>query len=143
VYLLVVPSTSVFHGVAQTAFRLKASEVVTGKSSGMSLTRQRQRFETAWAQIPGSAQRQITLEVVGSSEQVWPFRLGARPPQLSGDDVGLIHKLWLSVSQQPGVEAVHHRDIVVAGLHLLEHELDGPQRTEVIELIRKLGERRL
>ena len=140
VYLLVVPSTSVFHGVAQTAFRLKASEVVAGKSSGMSLTRQRQRFETAWAQIPGSAQRQITLEIVSSSEQVWSFRLGARPPQLSGDDVGFIHKLWLSVSQQPGVEEVHHRDIVVAGLHLLEHELDGPQRTEVIELIRKLGE---
>jgi len=108
----------------------------------MSLVQQRRRFETTWAQIPGSIQRQITLEVLGANDQTWTFNLGLPPLQLSDEEVKLVHRLWLSVSQQSGAEDVRHHAIVVAGLHLLEHALQGSQRTEAIELIKKSGERK-
>jgi hypothetical protein len=32
---------------------------------------------------------------------------------------------------------VHHRDLVIAGLRLLERELRGPQRAAMLDLIRE------
>ncbi|MCS6805343.1 MAG: APC family permease [Acidobacteriota bacterium] len=137
VSLLVVPSIGVFPGIAWTAFRLNASRIILGQSHALSAEKQSQRLEIAWAQIPGSDRKSIVLEVVGLSGQVKAFRLGAHEPQLSEEDLNLIHQLWLSVSQQPGTEDIHHRDIVVAGLRLLKQELDGPRRTDLIGLMKR------
>jgi len=52
----------------------------------------------AWEKIPGSAQRQSLFEVVDSLAQVRRFYLGVYMPELSSQNVGLIHKLWVSVT---------------------------------------------
>jgi hypothetical protein len=51
--------------------------------------------------------------------------------------VELIHRLWLDVSQQPGNEDVHHKDIVTYALVRLQSDLSGPYRQSVIKHLGK------
>lgn len=133
--LLVVPSNDVFQGIAQTAFRLEASRIVSGVSSVMTPDEQSLRLGRAWDQIPGSAQRRIVYQVVHPGGQVKGFYLGPHMPELTMDDLVLIHNVWLAAGGDGGAMDVHHRDIVLAGLRLLEEELTGPRREEIIRLI--------
>jgi hypothetical protein len=102
VNLLVVPSTDMFQGITQTAFRLEAAQVIAGPSSVLSPEAQRQRLEVAWKKIPGSLQRLLIFSVIDAQGQRQTFLLGAHSPHLFPEDVQLIHELWLSVVEQPG-----------------------------------------
>jgi hypothetical protein len=50
--------------------------------------------------------------------------LGAHAPNLSDEDVVLVHKLWLQVSNILS-RRVHHRNIVRVALNRLERDLRG------------------
>jgi len=137
VSLLVVPAPDLFQGITQSAFRLKSARIVAARSSVLTADEQSRRLGRAWEQIPGSAERQVDFEVVESDGQIRRFHLGVHLPELRDEDVALIHELWRAVTEQPGAEAVQHRDIVIAGLRLLQEELDGPRRTMIIEQIKE------
>lgn len=139
VNLLVAPSTSPFQGIANAAFRLEAARIIAGKSSVLTPEEQSLRLSAAWEQIPGSERRLMVFEVIDPNGQSQTFSLGAHPPHLTDEDLALLHHLWLEVlrAKQAGETTVHHRDLVVAGLRLIEKELHGTQRDAMLELIRE------
>jgi hypothetical protein len=60
------------------------------------------------------------------------FYLGAHTPQLAEDDVELIHRLWLDLTQASGKEHAHHRDVVHLALRHLADDLRGPAHDTLV-----------
>ena len=56
------------------------------------------RGKRKWRSHVASVPQQILFEVVDSLAQVRRFYLGVYMPELSSQNVGLIHKLWVSVT---------------------------------------------
>jgi len=122
VKLLVVPAINVFDGVAQTAIRLDASEIVVGESATMSPIDQAHLLGEAWDRTPHGADLVTRLTVLGLNGQVRRFSLGAHAPELSAEDIARIHQLWIEAARAVG-PSIHHRDVVSAALAALELEL--------------------
>jgi hypothetical protein len=125
VELVVVPTTNVFDAVAQTALRLDSAEIVAGLSSKMTAIEQARELGRGWERLPEKPRRQVWCRIVEPGNREHSVSLGAHAPRLTEDDVGLIHKIWLQVSQLPARRRVHHRDVVRVALDRLERELRG------------------
>ncbi len=123
VKLLVVPSSNVFDAVGQTAVRLASAEIVVGESAKFSAADQARLLGEAWDRVPGSADLRARLIAFRLTGDVQIFPLGPHAPMLDGDDVALIHELWLKAIAEVGLE-VHHRDIVRVALEELKREWD-------------------
>jgi hypothetical protein len=65
--------------------------------------------------------------------------LGAHAPALTTEDVNLIHDLWLDVTQEAGLNDLHHKEIITAALGQLAADLKGKGRTEALERMKKLA----
>lgn len=125
VNLLVVPANNIFDAVAQTVLRLDAAEIVAGRSARMSEQEQAQQLGRAWERLPETPRRQVRFKIVGPNNPEQVYYLGAHPPDLTDDDVGLIHKIWLDVTKVPARRKVRHRDVVRVALDRLERDLHG------------------
>ena len=125
VELVVVPTTNIVDAVAQTAVRLDAAEIVAGVSSKMTPREQARELGRAWERLPEKPFRKVWLKIVGPENQVYSVYLGAHPPALTVDDIGLIHMIWLQVSRVPARQRVRHRDVVRVALDRLERDLRG------------------
>jgi len=125
VELLVVPAKNVSDAVAQTAVRIDASEIVEGASSKTSLQEQARELGRAWERLPEKPRRQVRFTIMGPKGLESCVLLGAHAPDLTEEDVNLIHKIWLEVGKIPGRQRVHHRDVVRVALERLERDLHG------------------
>jgi hypothetical protein len=125
VELVVVPTTNVFDAVAQTALRLDSAEIVAGLSSKMTAIEQARELGRGWERLLEKPRRQVWCRIVGPGSREHSVSLGAHAPELTEDDVSLIHKIWLQVSQLPARRRVHHRDVVRVALERLEREIRG------------------
>jgi len=125
VELLVVPAKNVSDAVAQTAVRIDASEIVEGASAKISLQDQARELGRAWERLPEKPRRQVRFTILGPAGPESCVLLGAHAPDLTEDDVNLIHKIWLEVASVPGRQRVHHRDVVRVALERLERDLHG------------------
>lgn len=123
--LVVVPAANIFDAVAQMAQQLDSSEIVAGLSSKMSPQEQARNLGRSWERLTAKPRRQVCFRVIepGGAEHL--AYLGAHAPHLSEDDINLIHKLWLQVSNIPSRRRVHHRDVVRVALERLERDLRG------------------
>jgi amino acid transporter len=121
--LLVVPATNIFDAVAQTALRLDSAEIVAGLSSKMSAQEQARQLGRSWEALRERPRRQVKFKVVEPDGKEHIVFLGAHAPHLTEEDVSLIHKLWLQVSNVPSRRRVHHRDVVRVALNRLERDL--------------------
>jgi amino acid transporter len=123
--LLVVPSNNVYDAVAQAAVRLDSAEIATGLSAKMSAQEQSRQFGRAWENVREQSRRQVRFTIVepGGSEHM--VALGAHTPNLTEEDINLIHDLWLQVSNIPSRRRVHHRDVVRVALNRLRRDLRG------------------
>jgi hypothetical protein len=122
VKLLVVPSTNVFDAVAQTAIRLRASEIAVGESAKMSAEAQAHLLGEAWDRTPHDRALATRVVIVASDGAVRRFSLGAHAPDLPPQDIEHIHRLWVEAVKDAGPD-VHHRDIVTAALDSFEEEM--------------------
>jgi amino acid transporter len=125
VELVIVPATSVFDAVAQTAMRLDSAVLVAGLSSKMTIQEQARELGRAWERLPEKPRRQVAFKVIEPSGSEHVVHLGAHAPRLTEEDVNLIHKLWIQVSNVPSRRKVHHRDVVRVALDRLERDLRG------------------
>src|SRR5262249_4513464 len=126
VALLVVPSSDVFQATVLTAVQLESVEIVAGRSAVLTPAEQARRLGHAWEQMPNRPRRQLRYRVIAPDGRTNVFYLGAHTPQLAEDDVDLIHRLWLDLTQASGKEHAHHRDVVHLALRHLADDLTGP-----------------
>jgi amino acid transporter len=123
--LVIVPATSIFDAVAQTAMRLDSAVVVAGLSAKMPVLEQARELGRAWERLAEKPRRQVAFKVIEPSGVEHVVYLGAHAPHLNEDDINLIHKLWIQVSSVPSRRKVHHRDVVRVALDRLERDLRG------------------
>ncbi|MGH9759367.1 MAG: APC family permease, partial [Blastocatellia bacterium] len=123
VELLVVPSNDVFDAVVQTAVKLDSAEIVSGPSAKMSVQDQARYLGRAWERLSETPRRQVTFTILDTESKESHVLLGAHAPNLTKDDIDLIHRIWIQVSKIPSRRRVHHRDVVRVALNRLERDL--------------------
>jgi amino acid transporter len=131
VKLLVVPSSNVFDAISQTAVRLSSSEIVLGDSAKFGASDQARLLGEAWERVEHSEQQHTELVTYKLSGQVQKYLLGPHAPDLTADDLNLIHHIWLDAIDAAGDE-VHHRDVVRVALERLHEDMSGKRRSEVV-----------
>jgi amino acid transporter len=135
--LLVVPARDVWSGIVQTANALQAAAVVAGLSTKMTAQEQAFRLGQAWEAAP-EPKRQFVFYVVRPDMQAETFRIGPHTPTMRPEDVQLVHRLWLDITQKPGLDKLHHSDIVTEALKRFEHEYYGQDRENILRDLRLL-----
>jgi amino acid transporter len=137
VHLLVVPSSNVFDAIVQSASHLDSAEIVSGLSSVMSAADQARYMGEAWERLPQRPNRQVLFRVVQPDGRLEDFALGVHAPRLTEQDLQLIHRLWLDVTQEAPLKDAHHRDIVALALERLAGELNGTERAAALQALRR------
>jgi hypothetical protein len=133
--LLVVPAKDPWSAVAQTAHNLESSRVVAGLSSKMIATEQAFLLGSAWEAIPEPKQ-QFVLQIVEPNGVVGTFRIGPHTPTMKNEDVVLLHRLWLNVTREPGLEKIHHHDILTEALTRFAHDYGARDHENIVNELR-------
>ncbi len=143
VELLTVAAPDPWVGIVQTAQQLQSSRIVTGLSPLYQLNpaEQGKIVGEAWEKLP-HPRPSISLEVVmpDPNESLY-FNLGPHPPRLWPEDLDLVHRLWLELTEKGPGAKLHHRDIVGVALRRLERELHSARESEVMDdILREVAE---
>src|SRR5208282_5481741 len=136
--LLVVPARDSWSAIAQTAHNLDSSGVVTGLSSKMTTAEQAFALGSAWEAIP-EPKRQFLLQIVQPDGIVDTFRIGPHTPTMKNEDVELLHRLWLNVTREPGLENVHHHDILTEALTRFASDYGAHDHENIVKELRRHG----
>jgi amino acid transporter len=134
--LLVVPSSDVFQAIAQTVAQLHSSLIVAGYSPVVSPHEQARRLGQAWEKLTQKPKHQVCFRIIKPNGRMFDFCLGAHAPQMSEEDVNLIHELWLKVTSKPGWDHLHHKDVVSLALALLKHDHKSEEQEMLLEHMR-------
>jgi len=132
VELLVVPGRDYNRATVEVAQRLQSTHVVMGLSARMTPSQQAKAFGDAWERLP-QPRPQLTLEILDekTSKQMF-FNLGPHPPRLWPEDIELLHRLWLNLTDRGPGYKLHHRDVVRVALRRLEIELQSASAKDVL-----------
>jgi hypothetical protein len=130
--LLVVPATDVFEAIMVTAQRLDSSRVVCGLSNKLTADEQAKLTGDAWERLPEPRPR-LNLEVCAPDGSIREYSLGPHTPRMRGQDVELMHKLWLDITADPKYAGAHHYHIVALALEELQRELTTEQRAQLLQ----------
>lgn len=133
--LLVVPAADIFVALVQTAISLEVTTLVSGLSSTMTANEQAFQIGHAWEALPEPKQH-LTYVIVTPEGQATNFHIGPHAPQLGGDDVHLVHRLWLNISRDPAFTNLHHSDIVTYALTRLASDY-ARDKTGILNELRR------
>ncbi len=132
VELMVVPGRDPNLTLVETAQRLRSAMIVMGRSGKMAAVEQAKLFGDAWESLPEPRpQLSLRLYDAPSGESTY-FNLGPHPPRLWPEDIALLHRLWLDLSQRGLGPKLHHRDVVRVALRHLDAELHSEQADAVL-----------
>jgi len=101
----------------------------------MTPSQQAKAFGDAWERLT-PPRPQLSLEILDeeNGKQTF-FNLGPHPPRLWPEDIELLHKLWLDLSDKGPGHKLHHRDVVRVALRRLESELQSSDSKLVREQV--------
>jgi amino acid transporter len=134
VSLLVVPANDVFTALVQGANSLEIDTVVSSVSSKMTAEDQAFHMGQAWEALPQS-KRQFNFYVIDPGGATKVFFIGPHAPNLSPDDVQLVHRLWLNMRRDPSMQELHHSDIITYSLTRLASQY-AREKQEVLRELR-------
>jgi amino acid transporter len=140
VELLVVPGRDYNRAIVEVAQRLQSHLVVMGLSAKMNPSEQAKSFGDAWEKLP-APRPQLSLEIQdeGTGKQMF-FNLGPHPPRLWPEDMELLHKLWLDLTNRGLGHKLHHRDVVRVALRQLESTLASDSAETIVDELKKESE---
>src|ERR1700730_8385514 len=136
VSLLVVPARDPWSAIVQTANNIEASAVVSGLSSKMTSQEQAFHLGRAWEAMP-EPKRQFIFQVVRPDLSVETVDIRPHTPSLKTEDVHLVHRLWLNITHEEGLETLHHHDILTEALTRFAREYAGHDRQDILRKLRK------
>jgi hypothetical protein len=79
---------------------------------------------------------------VGPNMEVSTFRIGPHTPTMKAEDIQLVHRLWLDITQHPGLDKLHHSDIVTGALERFAQDYRNNARAEILGEFRLLENQR-
>jgi amino acid transporter/uncharacterized protein YejL (UPF0352 family) len=123
--LLIVPATNIYDAVVQTAFQLDSAEIIAGTSAKLTIQEQARELGRSWEKLGERPRRRVLLKIIEPNDTEHVVELGAHAPPLTDEDIALVHKIWLQISNIPSRRRVHHRDVVRVALNRLERDMKG------------------
>src|SRR5579864_2742504 len=128
--LAVVSANDLWGGILNAAVKLEASTIVLGRSAKVSLAEEAREIGLAWEQIP-DPRPQFNLEIFTPGGQRELFLLGPHAPDLTSNEVRLVHRLWLRFSDLVSPDVIHHHDVVHFALDEVMKELEDSKEADV------------
>jgi hypothetical protein len=128
--LAVVSANDLWGGILNAAVKLEASTIVLGRSGNISLAEEARAIGLAWEQIP-DPRPQFNLEIFTPGGQREFFLLGPHAPNLTSNEVRLVHRLWLRFSDLVSPDELHHHDVVHFCLDEVMKELEEGKESDV------------
>src|SRR5882724_2054935 len=133
--LAVVASNDIWEAILRSATSLQSSTIVLGRSAKESTEEQAREIGDAWEAL-GDTKPQFNLEIhMPNGDKVYKV-LGPHAPNLTANEVNLLHRLWLRFSENVGGKELHHHDVVHFALEEVQKELDEGRDEEVITRLR-------
>ena len=131
VRLAVVAANNLWDGILRAASSLESSTIVLGHSQKESTEEQAREIGDAWEKL-GDTKPQFNLEIhLANGDKVYKV-LGPHAPNLTANEVNLLHQLWLRFSESTGSLELHHHDVVHFALEEVQKELDEGQEDQVL-----------
>jgi amino acid transporter len=128
--LAVVSANDLWGGILNAAVKLEASTIVLGRSAKASLGEEAREIGLAWEQLP-DPRPQFNLEIFTPGGQREFFMLGPHAPNLTANEVHLVHRLWLRFSDLVSPDEIHHHDVVHFALDEVMKELEDGKESDV------------
>ena len=134
--LAVVAANDMWDGILRAGVSLESSTIVLGRSSKMSVDEQARDFGMAWEKLP-DPRPQFNLEIFAPGGQREFFLLGPHAPNLTMNEVNLVHQLWLHLAELVRTEELHHHDVVHFALKEMQETLKNGHEQEVADRLRE------
>jgi hypothetical protein len=114
---------------------LQSSTIVLGHSPKESTEEQARHIGDAWEKL-GDVKPQFNLEIhLQNGDKVYKV-LGPHAPNLTANEVNLIHRLWLRFNESIAPLELHHHDVVHFALEEVQKELDDGQEEGLVARLR-------
>jgi amino acid transporter len=129
--LAVVASNDIWDAILRAATSLQSSTIVLGHSPKESTEEQARHLGDAWEKL-GDPKPQFNLEIhMPNGDKVYKV-LGPHAPNLTANEVNLLHRLWLRFSESAAPLELHHHDVVHFALEEVMKEVEDGQEEAVI-----------
>ena len=134
--LAVVSANEIWSGILNAAVKLQSSTISLGRSNNESVAEQARSIGLAWEQLP-DPRPQFNLEIYTPGGTREFFLLGPHAPNLTSNEVRLVHNLWLRFTDLVGPAELHHHDVVHFALDEVLHELHEGKEADVVERLKQ------
>src|SRR6202022_667902 len=135
--LAVVAANGLWDGILRAASSLQSSTIVVGHSAKENTEEQARQIGEAWEKL-GDQKPQFNLEIhLPNGDKIYKV-LGPHAPNLTANEVHLLHRLWLRFSEMLAPEELHHHDVVHFALEEVQKEIDDGQEDAVVGRLRAL-----
>jgi amino acid transporter len=133
--LAVVAANDIWDGILRAGTSLQSSTIVLGHSAKESSEEQARLIGDAWEKL-GDPKPQFNLEIhLPNGDKVYKV-LGPHAPNLTANEVNLLHRLWLRFSEGLAPQELHHHDVVHFALEEVKKELEEGQEDAVVTRLR-------
>src|ERR1700730_4247567 len=131
----VVAANDLWDGILRTATALQSSTIVIGRSARENTEEQARQIGEAWEKLP-DPKPQFNLEIhLPNGDKIYKV-LGPHAPNLTANEVNLLHRLWLRFSEDLAREELHHHDVVHFALEEVQKEIEEGHEDEVVNRLR-------
>jgi hypothetical protein len=134
--LAVVAASDLWDGVLRAAVNLESATVVLGSSPRITIAEQARQFGLAWEMLP-DPRPPFNLEIFTPQGEHEFFLLGPHAPNLTTNEVNLIHQLWLRLGDLAAPEELHHHDVVHLALNRLKQDFDTGEKDELARILKE------
>jgi len=129
--LAVVAANDIWDAILRAATSLQSSTIVVGHSPKEPTEEQARHLGDAWEKL-GDPKPQFNLEIhMANGDKVYKV-LGPHAPNLTANEVNLLHRLWLRFSESAAPLELHHHDVVHFALEEVMKEVEEGQEEAVI-----------
>ena len=133
--LAVVASNDLWEGILRAGASLQSSTIVIGRSAKDNTEEQARQIGDAWEKL-GDIKPQFNLEIhLPNGDKIYKV-LGPHAPNLTSNEVNLLHRLWLRFSDVLAPQELHHHDVVHFALEEVQKEIENGQEDEVVKRLR-------
>jgi amino acid transporter len=133
--LAVVAANDLWDGILRAATSLQSSTIVVGRSTRESNEEQARQIGEAWEKL-GDPKPQFNLEIhLPTGDKLYKV-LGPHAPNLTANEVNLLHRLWLRFSDAVAPQEIHHHDVVHFALEEMQKEVDEGHEDIVVNRLR-------
>ncbi len=129
-------ANDMWSGILNAAVKLQCSSIVLGRSTKLTLPEQAREIGLAWEQLE-DPRPQFNLEIFSPGGEREYFLLGPHAPNLTSNEVRLVHRLWLRFSDLVAPDELHHHDVVHFALDEVLHELQEGKEADVVARLKE------